>query len=470
MLLAVVVLYVKAVPGAVLTAARIFTAIQLLDLVRQPLSRLPMEVTKMLRALVASGRVNSFLDAQEAPERPTPSQQAKATAISNNLAVQLENMVFEWPAPEAEESKEGEKEPEQKAGAAVPSTPSGKKNVAGDADTPASSSVDSQPADDEEHDGAAPHAVFAIGHSSDDEEGEEDDEAPTALLMDSKRKSSTATKLDAAAGDDGASDGGASAGKPGFRLRVPQFHVQRGELVACVGSVGSGKSSLLRALLHQMPVAGDAPTVVAGQEQVSALYGSVAYVAQQPWVMNATLKDNIAFMPPTAQPDDSPDVVVPMTEAAPASASAARGYGEASAEWYARVKSACCLDADIATLPAGDNTEVGERGITLSGGQKARVALARACYSRPDLVIADDVLSAVDAHVGKALFEDVFRGLLSGSTVVMATHHLWCLPHVDRIVVVDGGDIVQQGTVHVHVVVHCMLVSGVTNPSVVCAL
>ena len=114
-------------------------------------------------------------------------------------------------------------------------------------------------------------------------------------------------------------------------------------------------------------------------------HGKIAYVAQQAWIMNATLKDNILF------------------------------GNQFDPDLYQRVVSACELLTDIALLPAGDETEIGEKGINLSGGQKQRVSLARAVYSRADLYLFDDPLSAVDAHVGKSIFENVMgpRGMLS---------------------------------------------------------
>ena len=108
---------------------------------------------------------------------------------------------------------------------------------------------------------------------------------------------------------------------------------------------------------------------------------------------------------------------------------------------------ACALDADMATLPAGDITEVGERGITLSGGQKQRVALARAVYLDADLYLFDDPLSAVDVHVGGHLFERVIgpNGMLRNKTRVLTTHNLTILPKCDYIVCMEEGKIVEQG-------------------------
>lgn len=117
---------------------------------------------------------------------------------------------------------------------------------------------------------------------------------------------------------------------------------------------------------------------------------------------------------------------------------------------YEAVIKACSLEPDLEMLPNGDQTEIGERGINLSGGQKARVSLARAAYSETDIVLLDDPLSAVDAHVGKSILEHcLVQGPLANRTRILATHALSALPSVDYIYVFDKGAIVEQGTYEV---------------------
>merc|ERR1719258_973888 len=100
---------------------------------------------------------------------------------------------------------------------------------------------------------------------------------------------------------------------------------------------------------------------------------------------------------------------------------------------YQRVLEACALLPDLAILPGGDMTQIGEKGINLSGGQKARVALARACYAQAPTLLLDDPLSAVDAHVGRHIFQHVLgpNGLLAGTTRILVTHQTQYLPHAD---------------------------------------
>lgn len=115
---------------------------------------------------------------------------------------------------------------------------------------------------------------------------------------------------------------------------------------------------------------------------------------------------------------------------------------------YDGVVEACALKTDFDILPAGDKTEIGEKGINLSGGQKQRVSLARATYNNADVYLFDDPLSAVDSHVGKHIFEKVLgpKGLLKKKTRVLVTHGIQYLPHVDDIVVLKDGEISERGT------------------------
>uniref|UniRef100_A0A8C5JW94 MRP2 protein n=1 Tax=Junco hyemalis TaxID=40217 RepID=A0A8C5JW94_JUNHY len=174
-------------------------------------------------------------------------------------------------------------------------------------------------------------------------------------------------------------------------IRDVTLDITPGSLVAVVGPVGSGKSSLVSAMLGEMEN-------IKGHINIQ---GSLAYVPQQAWIQNATLKDNIIF------------------------------GSEVDEARYQQVLKACALLPDLELLPAGDQTEIGEKGINLSGGQKQRVSLARAVYSDADIYVLDDPLSAVDAHVGKYLFEHVLgpKGLLQKK---VSTHTLQPTPQTGR--------------------------------------
>ncbi|NXO28683.1 MRP3 protein, partial [Cisticola juncidis] len=184
--------------------------------------------------------------------------------------------------------------------------------------------------------------------------------------------------------------------------------IPSGSLVAIVGHVGCGKSSLVSALLGEMEKL----------EGEVAVKGSVSYVPQQAWIQNATLKDNILF---------------------------GQAFNE---EKYQNALEACALKTDLEVLPGGDQTEIGEKGINLSGGQRQRVSLARAVYSAADVVLLDDPLSAVDSHVAAHIFSRVIgpEGLLRGKTRILVTHGISFLPQVDHIIVLVDGKISEMGS------------------------
>lgn len=202
------------------------------------------------------------------------------------------------------------------------------------------------------------------------------------------------------------------------RFVVSQFDnvaLKRGEILAVCGPVGSGKSTFVKGLIDEVP------TLVGSRVSIQ---GSVALVPQLPFVLNATLRDNILF----GRPFDK--------------------------ELYDRVLDACCLLTDIDLLgDAGDMTEIGERGVTLSGGQKQRVSLARAAYAEPDVILLDDPLSALDANTAKRVFEKLIRSpssnekaFFANTAVVLVTHASHFLNQVDRVTLIVEGQNKFYGT------------------------
>ncbi|KAL5795592.1 hypothetical protein ACOSQ2_000412 [Xanthoceras sorbifolium] len=188
-------------------------------------------------------------------------------------------------------------------------------------------------------------------------------------------------------------------------LKDINLEVKKGELTAIVGTVGSGKSSLLASILGEMHK-------ISGKVRVC---GTTAYVAQTSWIQNGTIQDNILFG-------------LPMNR-----------------EKYMEVLRVCCLEKDLEMMEYGDQTEIGERGINLSGGQKQRIQLARAVYQDRDIYLLDDVFSAVDAHTGSDIFKECVRGALRGKTILLVTHQVDFLHNVDLILVMRDGMIVQSG-------------------------
>ncbi|XP_054066674.1 multidrug resistance-associated protein 1 isoform X3 [Rissa tridactyla] len=191
-------------------------------------------------------------------------------------------------------------------------------------------------------------------------------------------------------------------------LRSIDLTVPQGSLLAVVGQVGAGKSSLLSALLGELEKTDGCVTVK----------GTAAYVPQQAWIQNASVEDNILF------------------------------GKEMDETWFNRVIDACALQPDLECFPAGRKSEIGEKGINISGGQKQRVNLARAVYQKASIYLLDDPLSSVDAHVGQHIFEHVLgpKGLLKDKTRVLVTHTINILPQVDNIVFLVDGTISEIGS------------------------
>lgn len=195
-----------------------------------------------------------------------------------------------------------------------------------------------------------------------------------------------------------------------FRVRDISMKVQQSQVVAIVGRVGSGKTLLLQGLLGATDME---------PKSKMKLKGTIGYAAQIPFILNATLRDNILF---------------------------GLSYDK---HHYQRVLAACQLEHDIQQFPGTDLCEIGERGVTLSGGQKARVSLARVLYANPDIALLDDVFSALDSGTAGAVFEALFNpedGALRSQGTILVTHATKFLPRMHEIIVLSGGSPVFQGT------------------------
>jgi ATP-binding cassette subfamily C (CFTR/MRP) protein 4 len=190
-----------------------------------------------------------------------------------------------------------------------------------------------------------------------------------------------------------------------YVLKNINFQASLGELVGVIGKAGSGKSTLLQVILKELDP-------VKGTREVE---GTISYACQEPWIFSASIRQNILF----GQNFDS--------------------------EKYQKVIKVCALQHDIFLFPYGDQTLVGERGVMLSGGQKARISLARAVYRDADIYLLDDPLSAVDANVAQQIFDKCILDHLRNKCLVLVTHQIQYLRNVDRIYLLETGTIVDSG-------------------------
>ena len=186
------------------------------------------------------------------------------------------------------------------------------------------------------------------------------------------------------------------------------LNISKGSFVGIIGAIGSSKSSLLAAILGEM----------SRIEGTSEVYGQLAYVSQTPWIFAGTIEENILFCKPMNK------------------------------EKYDRVVEACCLNVDFRSFSAGDQTMIGEKGVNLSGGQKARVTLARAIYSDADIYLFDDPLAAVDRTVSRKIFQQCFsnEGILKNQTRILVTHQIQYLTQFDHCILLEQGTIEKQGS------------------------
>ncbi|KAG6830985.1 hypothetical protein H0H92_013457 [Tricholoma furcatifolium] len=331
-----------ALSGHDLNVSIIFTSLQLFNIIRLPLAFIPFVLSTFADAHVAVQRISKFFLAEDLPE-PYLIDYERKTAVSVDGD-------FTWETARHSESNQLQDEKMKK----------GRKDIS------AANITAKKP---EKLEPILPTSVSAASSTSELSQGSKDEDKP-------------------------------------FELKDLKLSVPKGSFVAIVGRVGSGKSSVLQALIGEMrKTRGE---VIFG--------GSVAYVPQTAWIRNATLRENVLF----GQHDDE--------------------------QRFRDVIKACNLERDLEVLPNGEHTEIGEKGINLSGGQKARVSLARAAYSACDVVLLDDPLSAVDAYVGQAILDQcILNGPLAKRTRILVTHALHVLDKTDYIYVMDNGVIAEKG-------------------------
>ncbi|KAK5808060.1 P-loop containing nucleoside triphosphate hydrolase protein [Linnemannia elongata] len=400
--------------GNELTPAVVFSSLSLFNIMRMPLMILPQIVSALVDAQVSIRRIEDLLMAEELEDLPPVNPDLEH-------AIDITNGNFHWETTlktltmeelqkqEKEERKRGANKKEHKKELKAKEKAEKKeiKKLA------KANGISQQEAEKLYREGREKtiseqsSETMSIQEKMLSKIQEKDPSPDTESILNSSHEGDDNEKAQQESGIE--SQGSIHSEEKGtFGLKNIDLKIPRGQLVAIVGAVGSGKSSLLNALVGEMKK-------VSGTMSYG---GTIGYCPQSAWIQNATVKDNILFG-------------LPLDEAR-----------------YQRVIKDCALERDIQILPDGDQTEIGERGINLSGGQKQRVNIARAVYYDADVVLLDDPLSAVDAHVGKYLFKNCILGALQGKTRVLVTHQLHVLPQVDYVICMKDGEIVERGTFH----------------------
>lgn len=337
--------------------ATVFSSLALFNGIRLPLNLLPLVIGQVVDASASMARIEEFMLAEEAQDEAIWDYENKNAIVIRNGDFTWERSPTQDPdkgvnGPRSHKQDKKEKKAEKKA---IKETKKADKQAQKDAEKEAKKSA-------EQNDSSV--ATPSGTHDSSSTLVDEDVEEP-------------------------------------FSIKGLDFAVRRDELIAVIGSVGSGKTSLLAALAGDM-------RRTSGEVILGA---SRAFCPQYAWIQNATVKENIVF------------------------------GKDFHGQWYDDVVDACALRPDLDMLPNGDMTEIGERGITVSGGQKQRLNIARAIYFNADIVLMDDPLSAVDAHVGRHIMDEAICGLLKGKCRILATHQLHVLHRCDRIVWMQEGRI-----------------------------
>jgi ABC-type multidrug transport system fused ATPase/permease subunit len=395
--------------GGTLTAAKAFTTIALFGALRFSFAFLPMILLSWAQAAISMGRISRFLTAPDMV-RPPLSDDPEHPIV-------LDDVTLRWPSgggtEDTDASKKSKKKKKEESGGKPDVHQVNRAIAAADTEQRGGSCCGccSESNFMRLRKGEEPLSEpLPLLVTSPDEE--DDDDEGVVVVGSSAASGSAVAEVEmtkpADSDETAPSDGPPSSPEKASSRdeKRPQISnvslkVKRGELLAIVGRVGSGKSTLLAGMLGEVPV-----------ESGSLKRAEcVAYVPQTAWIINESVRNNVMFGEPMEE------------------------------ERLARAMGVAQLGPDLKQLPKGEHTLIGERGVSLSGGQKQRVSLARAVYADVPVVLMDDPLSAVDAHVGEKIFADLISGALKDKTRVLVTNALQYLPRCDRVAVLIDGEI-----------------------------
>ena len=374
--------------------ADVFTSLGIFTSFKGLLRNLPNTLDVFVETLISLSRIEKFLDLQEVDD--TNIEKYEDISMKNKIALQITNGNFTWNKNYKPKSiiseklniniHEEEKYMNNKINSADVRKPKLRRKTMMELKVP-------------DFNNKKKNEFFSSDDESSEESGSESDEntieenikkveEDDAISLNESQKGIKNPKL--------------------YALKNINFTIKEGEFVCIIGEVGSGKSSLIQALLNNM-------IQINKDESRVIINGSISYVPQEAWIQNDTLRNNILF------------------------------YLPYDANKYYHILEICELKPDLESLIGGDMTEIGEKGINLSGGQRARINIARALYNNKDIYIFDDPLSALDANVGKNIVRNCIKEYLEDKTRILITHALQHVYYADKIYYMKKGKIIWEG-------------------------
>ena len=357
----------------------IFSCLAIFNAIQEPIRTLPWTISNLLEVLISMKRIEKYLQQDEVdPSRIIINEE---DTISKDISIKIENGNFSWGV---EIQNESEKETLNKISENTKLLDSDQEEKYNNKNMKSFNS--SKPGDKNINRSYNKDNINSIDDSLRSEKYD--------IIVESNNQSIEMTPENVK-----------------IVLKNINLEIKKGEFVCIIGEVGSGKSSLLQAMLNNMKIVNE----TTDKQTKIILNGKVSYVSQIPWIQNDTVKNNIIF------------------------------HSDYDENKYKYILEICELKQDLEVLVGGDMTEIGEKGINLSGGQKARISMARALYADSDIYIFDDPISALDAHVGQNIMKNCISLYLENKTRVLVTHALQYLNFSDRIIYMNNGQVLWQG-------------------------